>query len=163
MAGMNMHALSSVDENFSGCGRTGHGDFSAIAASGFRSVICNRPDGESSDQFRSPKIETAARLQGIRAANLPVVAARIDAADVSAFANLRGKPPAPAVVFWRSGTRSSSLYACRLTVEIRKIIVAEFRYGEKLLRTFPLEPPIARRSAWILEKIYCRRFIGVPF
>jgi sulfide:quinone oxidoreductase len=41
--------------------------------------------------------------------------------------------------------------ACPLTVEKGKIVLAEFGYGGKLLPTFPLDPTIARRSAWYLK------------
>jgi sulfide:quinone oxidoreductase len=42
--------------------------------------------------------------------------------------------------------------SCPLTVEIVKVVLAEFDYGGKLLPTFPIDPTIACRSAWILKK-----------
>ncbi|MEB0010519.1 TIGR01244 family sulfur transferase [Glaciimonas sp. Gout2] len=42
--------------------------------------------------------------------------------------------------------------ACPLTVEIGKVVLAEFGYGGKLLPTFPIDPTVARRSAWVLKK-----------
>ena len=42
--------------------------------------------------------------------------------------------------------------SCPLTVEIGKIVLAEFGYGGKLLPTFPLDPTVPRKSAWILKK-----------
>ncbi|WP_236168610.1 NAD(P)/FAD-dependent oxidoreductase [Pseudomonas atacamensis] len=41
--------------------------------------------------------------------------------------------------------------SCPLTVEKGKVILAEFGYGGKLLPTFPLNPTVARRSAWWLK------------
>ena len=41
--------------------------------------------------------------------------------------------------------------SCPLTVEKGKVILAEFGYGGKLLPPFPLDPPVARRSAWWLK------------
>lgn len=41
--------------------------------------------------------------------------------------------------------------ACPLTVEYGKVILAEFGYGAKLLPTFPMDPTVARRSAWLLK------------
>ncbi len=41
--------------------------------------------------------------------------------------------------------------ACPLVVERGKAIMAEFGYGGKLLPSFPLDPTIARRSAWELK------------
>jgi sulfide:quinone oxidoreductase len=45
-------------------------DISAIAAAGFRSVMCNRPDGEGADQPAFAEIEAAARAAGLEAAYL---------------------------------------------------------------------------------------------
>jgi sulfide:quinone oxidoreductase len=42
--------------------------------------------------------------------------------------------------------------SCPLTVEKGKVILAEFGYAGKLLPTFPLDPTIARSSAWFLKK-----------
>jgi sulfide:quinone oxidoreductase len=42
--------------------------------------------------------------------------------------------------------------ACPLTVEKGKIVLAEFGYGGKLLPTFPLDPLVPRRAAWVLKK-----------
>ena len=45
-------------------------DISAIAAAGFRSVMCNRPDGEAADQPAFAEIEAAAHAAGLEAAYL---------------------------------------------------------------------------------------------
>ncbi len=42
--------------------------------------------------------------------------------------------------------------SCPLTVEKGKIVLAEFGFGGKLLPTFPLDPTVPRKSAWILKK-----------
>ncbi|WP_339466377.1 MULTISPECIES: NAD(P)/FAD-dependent oxidoreductase [unclassified Pseudomonas] len=41
--------------------------------------------------------------------------------------------------------------SCPLTVEKGKVILAEFGYAGKLLPTFPLDPTVPRRSAWLLK------------
>lgn len=41
--------------------------------------------------------------------------------------------------------------SCPLAVEKGKVVLAEFGYGGKLLPTFPLDPTVARRSAWLLK------------
>lgn len=41
--------------------------------------------------------------------------------------------------------------SCPLTVEKGKVVLAEFGYGGRLLPTFPLDPTVARRSAWFFE------------
>ena len=56
----------------------------------------------------------------------------------------------------RSGRALATTYdgygSCPLTVEKGRIVLAEFGFGGKLLPTFPLNPTVARRSAWILKK-----------
>ncbi len=49
-------------------------------------------------------------------------------------------------------TRYDGYGSCPLTVEKGKIVLAEFGFGGKLLPTFPLDPTVPRRSAWILKK-----------
>jgi sulfide:quinone oxidoreductase len=56
----------------------------------------------------------------------------------------------------RSGRALPTKYdgygSCPLTVEKGRIVLAEFGFGGKLLPTFPLDPTVARQSAWILKK-----------
>lgn len=56
----------------------------------------------------------------------------------------------------RAGKALPAVYdgygACPLTVEKGKIVLAEFGFGGKLLPTFPLNPLIPRRAAWVLKK-----------
>ena len=112
-----MQAITKVDNNFSTCGQIISSDVSDIAAMGFRSIICNRPDEESPDQPRFTDIENTARLQGLQVAYLPVVTGRIEPADVTAFANLLSTLPAPIIGFCRSGKRSTSLYTAAQAIK----------------------------------------------
>lgn len=56
----------------------------------------------------------------------------------------------------RSGAALATRYdgygSCPLTVEKGKIVLAEFGFGGKLLPTFPMDPTVPRKSAWILKK-----------
>ena len=56
----------------------------------------------------------------------------------------------------RSGHEMPTKYdgygSCPLTVEKGKIVLAEFGFGGKLLPTFPLEPTVPRKAAWVLKK-----------
>jgi sulfide:quinone oxidoreductase len=49
-------------------------------------------------------------------------------------------------------TRYDGYGSCPLTVEKGRIVLAEFGFGGKLLPTFPINPAVPRRSAWILKK-----------
>jgi uncharacterized protein (TIGR01244 family) len=86
-------------------------DVAAIAAAGFRSVVCNRPDGEGADQPAFAAIEAAARAAGLQAAYLPVVSGQVKDADVEAVATLFATLPKPVFAYCRSGTRSATLWS----------------------------------------------------
>lgn len=82
-----------------------------LAASGFKSVINNRPDGEGGmDQPTSAAIEAAAEAAGLAYAHLPVVSGRITPRQVDEFSQLLQRLPKPIVAFCKSGARSTTLY-----------------------------------------------------
>lgn len=85
-------------------------DLKAIRSAGFRSVICNRPDGESADQPAFEEIAAAARELGLEARYLPVVPNQIGAAEVDAFGALVDTLPKPILAYCRSGNRAAMLW-----------------------------------------------------
>jgi sulfide:quinone oxidoreductase len=86
-------------------------DVETIATRGFRSVICNRPDGEGADQSNFAEVEAACRTHGLEAAYLPVLSGKVGDADARAFGELLDRLPAPALAYCRTGTRSATLWA----------------------------------------------------
>jgi sulfide:quinone oxidoreductase len=61
------------------------GDIPALAARGFRTIICNRPDGEAPEQPSVTDIEKAAKAHGLTIRYQPVQSGSISDADVLAF------------------------------------------------------------------------------
>lgn len=86
-------------------------DIAYIANIGFRSIICNRPDGESQDQPGFSEIETAARKAGLEVRYLPVVAGQMKPGDPADFAAALEEMPGPVLAYCRTGTRSATLWA----------------------------------------------------
>lgn len=86
-------------------------DTKTLAALGFRSIIGNRPDGESPDQPPFAWIEATARQRGLETRYIPVVASRIGSDDIEAFRNALRELPKPVFAFCRTGTRSTLLWA----------------------------------------------------
>lgn len=86
-------------------------DVAALAASGFRSIVCNRPDGEESDQPPAAAIAAAAETQGLRFVHIPVVSGKIDEGAAAAMARALAELPAPVLAYCRSGARSEQLAA----------------------------------------------------
>lgn len=80
----------------------------ALAAAGIRLIVNNRPDGEEADQPTSAEIEAAARAAGLDYRHIPVAGSfPPELVETMAEALDQG----PAVLFCRSGTRSTFLWA----------------------------------------------------
>ncbi len=84
----------------------------SLASSGFKSIICNLPDGECGPgQPSFTQIAAAASAAGMEAAYLPIIPGKAGPAEAAAFRDLLDRLPAPVIAFCRSGARSSSLWA----------------------------------------------------
>ena len=81
-----------------------------IAAGGFKSVICNRPDGEAPDQTPYARIEAEVRKAGLDWRYVPVVSGAMTHEDVQAMAAALKELPTPVFAYCRSGTRCGVLY-----------------------------------------------------
>jgi sulfide:quinone oxidoreductase len=100
-----------LSETLSVTGQICPDDLPAIASAGFKSLICNRPDGESPGQFSSQEIATAAHSVGLSLAYLPVMSGSVRAQDGRDFGDLLKQLPTPVLAYCRSGTRSALLWA----------------------------------------------------
>jgi sulfide:quinone oxidoreductase len=86
-------------------------ELAAVADGGFRSVICNRPDGEGNDQPNFAEIADSARSLGLDVAYLPVVSGKVLDSDATEFAALFDRLPKPVLAYCRTGTRSVTLWS----------------------------------------------------
>ncbi|WP_395688699.1 TIGR01244 family sulfur transferase [Aestuariivirga sp.] len=86
-------------------------EIAALAAAGFKAIICNRPDDEGADQPPFSAIEAVAQAAGMQAAYLPVVSGKVDEADAQAFGLLMDRLPKPILAYCRTGTRSATLWS----------------------------------------------------
>ncbi|PKP85745.1 MAG: TIGR01244 family phosphatase [Alphaproteobacteria bacterium HGW-Alphaproteobacteria-2] len=86
-------------------------DMAAIRAAGFRAIICNRPDGEGSDQPTHEEIEAAARAEGLEARYLPITSGMVRDADANDFGRALAELPGPVLAYCRTGTRSATLWS----------------------------------------------------
>mgnify|MGYP000574934549 FL=1 len=80
-----------------------------IKAQGFRSIVCNRPDGEDDGQPSFEEVSAAAKAQGLEMIWQPVV--RVSDEDAQVFAKALTDLPTPTLAYCRSGTRCSTLWA----------------------------------------------------
>jgi sulfide:quinone oxidoreductase len=86
-------------------------DVGILAARGYRTLINNRPDGESDDQPGGAHIAEAACRLGLDYRFQPVVSGRVTDEDVAAFADIIGSVRGPVVAYCRTGTRCATLWA----------------------------------------------------
>ncbi len=100
-----------ITSTLSVTGQISADDVSTIADRGFRSIICNRPDGEAADQPTFEEIEAAARAAGLSTRYIPIVAGRVRDEDAVAFGRAMEELPKPALAFCRTGTRSATLWS----------------------------------------------------
>jgi sulfide:quinone oxidoreductase len=98
-------------------------DIAELAERGYRSIISNRPDGESEDQPPFVALKAAAAAQHMDAVHLPVVMGQISDEQVDAFRTALERLPKPIAVFCKSGTRAALMWAlanqANLTVQER--------------------------------------------
>lgn len=87
------------------------------AATGFKSVVNNRPDFEHGpDQPTNAQIEAAARAAGLEYRFLPVNGSYQSPEEIAAFAQLLAELPRPLLAFCRSGARSTRLFMAAMAI-----------------------------------------------
>ena len=113
-------------------------DVDTIAALGFRSIIGNRPDGESPDQPAFASLVQVARNRNLETRYLPVIVSQIGDTDITKFAEALRDLPKPIFAFCRTGTRSTLLWALanieRLTPDERIRTAAAHGYDIESFR-----------------------------
>lgn len=86
-------------------------EMQVIKDQGFRSIICNRPDGEGADQPTFDEIAAAAKAHGLAASYLPIIAGKVSDDDATAFGKALTELPGPVLAYCRTGTRSATLWS----------------------------------------------------
>ncbi len=103
--------IRKIDERLSVSPQLSAEDLAAVREAGYRSVICNRPDAEGSDQPNHQEIETAASAAGLEFRHLPVTPGKVTDEDARRFAEALRELPGPTLAYCRTGTRSATLWA----------------------------------------------------
>lgn len=84
-------------------------DVASAAAQGFRTIVNNRPDGESLDQPPGAAIAAACAAAGLDYVAIPIDHTGFDLDQVEAL--VAALDHGPVLAFCRSGTRSCNLWA----------------------------------------------------
>jgi sulfide:quinone oxidoreductase len=110
--------IKNLAADFSVAPQMSPADIAAAASQGFKSVICNRPDGEGDNQPDAALVEVAAREAGLEFAYVPVTSNGITAADAVLMAAKLDELPKPILAYCRSGARSGKLWEMAKTSSV---------------------------------------------
>jgi sulfide:quinone oxidoreductase len=119
--------LAALAPGVSAAGKLDRDDIEALADSGVRTIVNNRPDGEDPGQLPADEARRIAESRGLAYHHIPVTAASLTRGDVDAIAALLAEAERPVVLHCRSGTRSTLLWALARVREGAKpaILVAD--------------------------------------
>ena len=82
-----------------------------IAAAGYKTIICNRPDNEEFVQPHFAQIQEAAEKLGLKVIYQPISGGTLNAQAAEQFAKNLEESPKPAFAYCRSGNRCITLWA----------------------------------------------------
>lgn len=88
----------------------GLADVTSAKEAGFRTLINNRPDGEDPAQPAGDEVAAVARAEGLAYAHVPMPPLWPDETAIAAMREGLGRG-GPVLIFCRSGTRSTLLWA----------------------------------------------------
>ncbi|WP_370031128.1 TIGR01244 family sulfur transferase [Qipengyuania mesophila] len=103
--------LSLVSERFAVAPQLRPEDLPALAKAGFRTLICNRPDGEENGQPEATEMAVAAEAAGMAFHHIPVSGGEFPVAAIEAFGRVRSEAEGKVLAYCRTGTRSITLDA----------------------------------------------------
>lgn len=103
--------VNKIDDGLSVAAQVMPEDVPDLAMTGFRAIICNRPDGEGPDQPTHEEVAAAAAAAGLTLRYLPVSSGMVSDADAAAFGAALRELPGPVLAYCRTGTRSATLWA----------------------------------------------------
>lgn len=86
------------------------GDVAALAADGFTTIICNRPDGEDFGQPAADAIAAECEAHGIAFHNIPIDRSGLTMEMVESFSSVVAASKGPVLAYCRSGQRSSVIW-----------------------------------------------------
>ncbi|MEX3010138.1 TIGR01244 family sulfur transferase [Hoeflea sp. TYP-13] len=109
--------IRKINDEYSVAGQITVEDLDAIAAMGFKSIVCHRPDAEVDDQPTFTEIEAAAKARGLEMRHIPVGREGVGFEQVQEFVDALDEMDRPMLGYCRSGARSTAIY--QQTLHIR--------------------------------------------
>ena len=104
---MSVYRLS---ENCSVAGQIQASDVAAIAADGFKTIVCNRPDNEDFGQPTASDIEAECSTHGVAFHHIPIDRSGLTMQLVEDFQGAVEASAGPVLAYCRSGQRSAVIW-----------------------------------------------------
>ncbi|WP_306151549.1 TIGR01244 family sulfur transferase [Roseovarius sp. MMSF_3281] len=83
----------------------------AVVQAGFKSILCNRPDGEEYGQPHYDDVAKAAEAAGLEVRSVPIVSGMVTPQAAQDFAQALEEMPKPILAYCRTGTRCTMLWS----------------------------------------------------
>lgn len=99
-----------IDDEVAVSGQISPEQVADIKAAGYKSIICNRPDGEDAEQPNYELIEAAAVEAGIAIRFIPVTKMGMTQENIEDTRTALDDLERPIYAYCRSGARSTNLY-----------------------------------------------------
>jgi sulfide:quinone oxidoreductase len=103
--------IKPLDDRLSVTAQPGYEDIETLARQGYRTIISNRPRGETEDQPDMQALKEKAESLGMVWHEIPVKPGEYSSQDIAAFSEALESSPAPTIGFCRTGKRVSHLWA----------------------------------------------------
>jgi uncharacterized protein (TIGR01244 family) len=109
-------------------------DVADIAAAGYTTVICNRPDGEIPPDLQADQIKSAVEAAGLAFVLNPVIGGAITMDNVTTQGAAIAAAAGPVLAYCASGNRSSIVWALSQAskLPVEDLIGRPARYGYML-------------------------------
>ena len=99
--------IREINDEYSVSGQITVEDLDAIAAMGFKSIVCHRPDHEEAGQPEFATVSARAQALGIQTAHVPVGPMGVTVEAVNGMMDALDDLPRPMLGSCRSGMRST--------------------------------------------------------
>ncbi len=109
-------------------------DMDAIVAAGFKTLVCNRPDGEIPPELHAEQMRKAAEAAGLQFVLNPVIGGAISMENVTAQGETLAQSDGPVLAYCASGNRSSIVWALSQAGQrpTDELVAIPARYGYML-------------------------------
>ncbi len=103
--------IKRIDGSYAVSGQIEDADLEEVAAQGFKTVICNRPDDEVEPHLRADRIRAEARRLGLEFVYNPISKKGLTMDNLALQARAMADARGPVFAYCRSGNRSATCWA----------------------------------------------------